>query len=431
MPPAELHCDPEQLLRDAASGIAVAAYARGISVVVHADNRLPNQLRGDPAAIGAFLRRGLQRMIEAGHTAKIALALWYDDGDPEGAPRVLLEVCRALDPDDPPMLRLPDLWTLPLGGETARPVPARQDTVGESVLIPLPLAAVPVASTLAGRRGDVFRGRRLLHVRDVLFDRDRLLQSMAAIGADLSFAAAKDEALQILRNAAADSRPIDVVLIDGHKLGPEAVALARQVRGEPMLAGSRLILASAVRGGGLADREAALFDVLPWAAAPWRRLLDAMHDLLRGETDPAGSSPAWQHQAEAIPALDGRRIIVAEDVSTNQLVIKAVLAPTGAAIEVVEDGALAVERHRAEPGDLIIMDLQMPGVGGIGALHQIRAMGGSVGAVPVIALTAYARGADRQSALAAGMDAYLAKPIVVAELYQLLRHFLLSGAGSA
>ena len=66
----------------------------------------------------------------------------------------------------------------------------------------------------------------------------------------------------------------------------------------------------------------------------------------------------------------------------------------------------------------------MPGMGGIAAARRLRELGGSAGAVRVIALTAYARSADRQLALDAGMDAYLAKPIVVAEFYDLLRRLL-------
>ncbi len=120
----------------------------------------------------------------------------------------------------------------------------------------------------------------------------------------------------------------------------------------------------------------------------------------------------------------GRRILIAEDVATNQVLLQAVLAPTGAEIEVVADGAAVVERHGEAPADLIVMDLQMPGTGGIAAVRRIRALDGAPGAVPVVALTAYARSADRQLALDAGMDAYLAKPIVVAEFYDLLRQLL-------
>ncbi len=118
--------------------------------------------------------------------------------------------------------------------------------------------------------------------------------------------------------------------------------------------------------------------------------------------------------------------------ATNQVLLQAVLAPTGAEVDVVTDGAAVLKWPCEAPAGLILMDLQMPGTGGIVATRQLRRLSGAAGAVRVVALTAYARRADRQSALDAGMDAYLAKPIVVAEFYDLLRKFLLEhgrGAG--
>ena len=98
------------------------------------------------------------------------------------------------------------------------------------------------------------------------------------------------------------------------------------------------------------------------------------------------------------PALVGRRILIAEDVATNQMLLTAVLAPTGADVEVVANGAEVLKRHSEAPADMILMDLQMPGRGGIAAMRELRAMGGELATVPVLALTAYARSADRQLA---------------------------------
>ena len=188
------------------------------------------------------------------------------------------------------------------------------------------------------------------------------------------------------------------------------------------------MLAGGTRGLALSGDDAALFDAVARISIPWRRLMDLLHDLAREPAEvPArisGPQPAAGRAAGDIPVLAGRRILIAEDVATNQMLLQAVLAPTGAEIEVVTDGAAVLERHGAAPADLILMDLQMPGMGGIAAMRRLRALGGAAGAVPVVALTAYARSADRQLALDAGMDAYLAKPIVVAEFYDLLRRLL-------
>lgn len=128
--------------------------------------------------------------------------------------------------------------------------------------------------------------------------------------------------------------------------------------------------------------------------------------------------------AHAIPVLSGRRILVAEDVAANQVLLRAILEPTGAEIETVSGGDAVLERHAQAPADLILMDLQMPGLGGLAATRRIRALGGTIGTVPIVAVTAYAQAADRRRAIAAGMDAYLAKPVVIAEFYALIARLL-------
>lgn len=433
---AEFQTDPETLLRDAISGAAVTAYSRGITLTAHVDNRLPGRVAPLAANLAGFLRRGLLRTIEKERGGKIALALWLEEAAPDGGVRALLEVCRALHPGNAPVSRLEDLWALPLGCGTARPVAARADAAGESALIPLDFAPVPGVSAVGRRWGSAFQGRRLLHARDVLFDHRRLRRSMAAIGVDLGFAAAPDAApdaaLAALLAAVAERRGFDAVVVDATDGARPAVSLARRIRAAPELARTRLVLARAPRGAALAGEEAALFDALPWAAAPWRRLLDVLHDLFRDDAGGGGeprAGAAAEIGSAAVPMLAGRRILVAEDVATNQVLLQAVLAHTGAAIEMVADGATVVERHRAEPADLIVMDLQMPGMGGIAALRKIRALGGARGAVPVLALTAYAGSADRRKALDAGMDGYLAKPIIVGDFYRLLRRMLPPGGG--
>ena len=75
------------------------------------------------------------------------------------------------------------------------------------------------------------------------------------------------------------------------------------------------------------------------------------------------------------------------------------------------------------------MDLEMPGMGGIAAVRRIRDLPADAGRVPVIAITAYAREEDRRTALEAGMDAYLVKPVVVPQLYGLVAR-LVAGRGS-
>jgi CheY-like chemotaxis protein len=112
------------------------------------------------------------------------------------------------------------------------------------------------------------------------------------------------------------------------------------------------------------------------------------------------------------------RILVAEDNDVNQILISAVLARMGHVVHLVADGHQAVEAVRRGDYDLVLMDLQMPGMDGMEATQAIRALGGIRAGLPIIAMTANAFEEDRQACLAAGMDDYVAKPIDVAHLAQ-------------
>jgi CheY-like chemotaxis protein len=257
-----------------------------------------------------------------------------------------------------------------------------------------------------------------------MYDRAKMRASIEAIGASVDFARSIREAIDILRAGADLDRPVAVVAVGDGASDLDPVEFAGRVRADPALAGTRLILTSASGGKPLPEDSAALFDVSLPGTGPRRRIFDVIYELLRTEDTLPGIAPEPKRSGD-IPSLAGRRILIAEDVETNQMLLRAILAPTGASFEIVENGAAAIERHRMEPADLILMDLLMPGVGGITALKRIRAMGGVIGAVPVLALTAYALGTDRRKAIAAGMDGYLAKPILIEEFYAALRRFLL------
>ncbi len=135
----------------------------------------------------------------------------------------------------------------------------------------------------------------------------------------------------------------------------------------------------------------------------------------RGEPVAAATEPAL-----SAPSRPPLRILVAEDNDVNQILINAVLTRMGHVVHLVADGQLAVEAVRRGDYDLVLMDLQMPGMDGMEATQAIRALGGAQAGLPIIAMTANAFEADRQACLAAGMDDYIAKPIDMEQLARAL-----------
>jgi CheY-like chemotaxis protein len=115
------------------------------------------------------------------------------------------------------------------------------------------------------------------------------------------------------------------------------------------------------------------------------------------------------------------RVLIAEDNEVNRLYVSSLLRNDGHSVDVVGNGAEAVAAVKAERYDLILMDLQMPILDGIAAAQAIRGLPMPSNVVPIIALTANASAADREAALAAGMNEHLAKPFNRAELSAAIR----------
>jgi signal transduction histidine kinase/DNA-binding NarL/FixJ family response regulator len=130
-----------------------------------------------------------------------------------------------------------------------------------------------------------------------------------------------------------------------------------------------------------------------------------------GPASPSGLSGAAPEPL-ALPAM----VLVVEDNEDNLFTLRQILARRRLEIVTATNGRQAIERCRRQPPpDLVIMDVQMPGMTGLQATGAIRALPGGA-AIPILALTAQAMRGDRERILAAGCDEYLAKPVQPNEL---------------
>lgn len=113
-----------------------------------------------------------------------------------------------------------------------------------------------------------------------------------------------------------------------------------------------------------------------------------------------------------VPPVARARVLVVDDARDNQLLLKTILTKLGHTVEIADNGRVAVERMKAsrdgEPFDLVLMDLQMPELDGIGAIRELRALGFDL---PIVSLTAHALGDDRDRCMAAGASGYETKPV--------------------
>lgn len=118
------------------------------------------------------------------------------------------------------------------------------------------------------------------------------------------------------------------------------------------------------------------------------------------------------------------RVLIAEDNSSNQLLISKILEKLNCNFSIANNGKEAVEALAGDGQfDLVLMDMHMPVMDGVEATRLIRALPGPEGQIPVIALTADAMGEIREKLLEAGMNDYLSKPVNVATLYEKLKYW--------
>ncbi|MBK7632719.1 MAG: response regulator [Ignavibacteriales bacterium] len=120
----------------------------------------------------------------------------------------------------------------------------------------------------------------------------------------------------------------------------------------------------------------------------------------------------------------GFKILLAEDNLINQKVAIRTLNSAGYEVDAVMNGEQAVRAHTQQHYDLILMDVQMPDVDGFAATRMIRALAEPKCNTPIIAITAHALIGDREKCIEAGMDEYVAKPMVAREIIRLIDHFL-------
>ena len=124
----------------------------------------------------------------------------------------------------------------------------------------------------------------------------------------------------------------------------------------------------------------------------------------------------------------GKKVLLVEDNELNQEIASTILSEAGFTVDIANDGDVAVNKmKKASVGqyDLILMDIQMPKMDGYEATRQIRQLADrQIAAIPIVAMTANAFEEDRQSALDAGMNGHIAKPIKNSELFEILKTVL-------
>jgi signal transduction histidine kinase/CheY-like chemotaxis protein len=305
-----------------------------------------------------------------------------------------------------------------------------EPAVGSCFTLELPFTVNEDQSSDAdGLSTDHLAGKRVLVVDAHPRSRDILARQIRSFGAEVT---ASPDHMQILTFG---SSGCDLAIIEADLSGPDAAsaitAMTNASATPPIL--GLLPLATTgddnrLAAGGFAG---VVQKNMPAAtvAQTIRSVLDKQAQSQTEASAPAPSEKPSEKPAEKPPgALDGLNCLVAEDNLVNQRVIRQLLKVNGADVRVADDGFGAVARFFEERPDVVLMDLQMPGMDGLEATREIRRRehddyqsgASNVKRTPIIAVTANVMASDQDNCMAAGMDAFVPKPVRIKELVRVI-----------
>lgn len=275
-----------------------------------------------------------------------------------------------------------------------------------SFVLQLPVLAATRAESLPA-------GLRLLLVDDQPLVRRSLSAVLEQAGARVDICADGYAAISAVQTARQQGHPYQLVLLDWQMPGLDGLATARQLQLEQPDA-PQLLMVTAFENDVLRElctqEPIPLADVLIKPVTPGV-LLTAVRQAIS-----VGPVPQSASQERAQP-LAGLHILLVEDNALNRLVAEQLLMHAGARVSQAFDGAMAVSLVQQQRFDVVLMDLQMPGMDGLTACRYIRTLP-DAGRIPILAMTANATAEDKQNCLAAGMNGHLSKPIDLPVLLQ-------------
>jgi CheY-like chemotaxis protein len=248
-----------------------------------------------------------------------------------------------------------------------------------------------------------------------------LKEMTSSWGLEPAEAADEKEALAKLEKAFEAGKPYKVLLLGSRLAGKDEFKVAAKVKESPYGANLKMILLTSV-GRKPDAAKCAKFGVSGYLVKPVKQsdLLNAIMMALGHSIDETAPLITQDSMQKAPRRLS---ILLAEDNPVNQKVAATMLKKRGHGVVIASNGKEALDALDTESVDLILMDVQMPGMDGFEATRLIRerekANGGHI---PIVAITAQALTGDRKRCLAAGMDDYISKPIRAEDLFSVIEN---------
>ena len=286
---------------------------------------------------------------------------------------------------------------------------------------------IKVANAVPNRESDEFSGLRVLVVDDNATSYMLLEEMLSNWSVEVSVLNRAKLVGDRMHDVATRGKPFDIVLLD-HNL-PDATTeqLLRTIRLDPAIAGTYVVLLSALDFNASYEGTQAIAPDVCIAKPVREQLLRSALEASRQPRKPVVAQPEPVERASIVERADqpalGLSVLVADDNAINREVAVAMLEELDCTVVLAEDGRVAVANAQQRRFDAILMDCQMPGMDGYAATEAIRRHESEHGLPPttIVALTANVMARDRERCIASGMNAFLAKPFRSAQLLEVLR----------
>ena len=423
--------DPQELMESVLELMGPRAFARGIDLAGFAAANVPRRVRGDPARTRQILLNLVSNAIKFTERGGVAVSLRRGSAAAAGQPLVFGVHDTGV---GIPAKALPALYrhfeqadssvTRRFGGHglglaickhlsqlmSGRIRCRSREGQGTRFEITLPFETTRNApDTLAARP---LSGHRVLIIDPGLVTGHVMSRQLADWGANVVRTSSAAEAVNLLPGLAEREERLDVVVLGGGLGNDDLKPLMWLFADEALYGQTKLVALDGAIAGEQARkpeslRGATIAGTMPRPLVP-SRMRRLMADILSLEESPVGTA---EDGAEQPIVTRGLRILLAEDNRVNQMVANAMLLRDGHRTDIANNGIEAVNAVRNFTYDVILMDIQMPEMGGIEATRGIRKLQDESGHIPIIALTAHALSGMREEFLEAGMDDFIAKPI--------------------
>jgi signal transduction histidine kinase/CheY-like chemotaxis protein len=421
--------DLEKVLENVSNLISEKASAKGLELIFDIESAVPMQLKGDPLRLGQILINFCNNAVKFTESGEIIVRARVQEKDQEGQ-LIYFSVS-----DSGIGLTKEQMGRLFQAFEQADTSTTRQHGgTGLGLAISKRLAnlmggdvgvdsEVGKGSTFwftarlgdgaATRRYDVtpdLRGRRVLIIDDNPQARAVLSSMLISMTFEADEAPSGLEGIEMVRKAAEGNKPYEIVFVDWQMPGLDGFETGKRIRALPNLAvRPQLVMVTAYgREEVLKQAEENSFANILIKPVTASMLFDSAIEVLGGinsKSYEAPSSPAFD-----LERIRGSRVLLVEDNELNREVALGLLEDAHLAIDIAENGQVAIEKVAKHNYDLVLMDMQMPVMDGLAATRAIR-LKPEFQTLPIIAMTANVMESDREKCTEAGMNDRLVKPI--------------------